>query len=257
MKIFDELKTVLSKLLGEDRRPVVIFSSAWPFFRAIGRYDPVAADELLQVVLDVVGNRSLLMPTFSGGYREGFCDLDATTCSTGVLSETFRRIPGNVRTLSAFFSFSVRGAAIDEVSNLMPLDAWGDGSIYHWMELKNARFLMLGTDPTHCSYLHRIEWLLREVIPYRYVKEFQGALHRDGKDIMCRERLFVRSEMPEAINDFTMLKEVLGTAGMVITDVQGIPIASYDVQQVLNYVLPAMRKDPLIAVINKEDFERL
>lgn len=256
MTILKELNSALRKLLGNDNRPVVVFSSAWPFFRAIGRGTPGDVEELLDVVIDAVGQRSLLMPAFSGGYRDGICDLDSTPSSTGVLSEAFRRREGNVRTLSAFFSFSARGPAIDEVADLMPIDAWGDGSIYHWMELQNVRFLMLGTDPTHCSYLHRIEWLLRDVIPYRYLKAFDGTLRRDGKDIQCREQLFVRCLTPEAENDFAVLKGLLDTGGMVTTTVQGVPLALYDSQQVLHSVFPAMKRDPLLTVINKDNFKR-
>jgi aminoglycoside N3'-acetyltransferase len=207
--------------------------------------------------MDAAGKRSLLMPAFSGGYCEGICNLDNTPSSTGVISEAFRRQPGNIRTLSAFFSFSVHGPAIDEVSDLMPVDAWGDGSIYHWMELQNARFLMLGTDPTHCSYIHRMEWLLHDVISYRYVKAFDGVLRRDEKDIPYREQLFVRCLKPEAKNDFTVLKDLLDSAGMVTTTAQGVPLTLFDAQLVLRSVLPAMKHDPLLTVINKDDFKRL
>ena len=256
MNIIDELNGVLRELLGHDDRPIVVFSSAWPFFRAIGRADPEVVEKLLQTIMDAVGKRSLLMPAFSGGYREGICDLDRIPSSTGVISEAFRRKRGNIRTLSAFFSFSVRGPAINEVSDLMPAEAWGDDSIYHWMELQNARFLMLGTDPTHCSYLHRVEWLLRDVISYRYVKAFDGVLRRDKKDIQCREQLFVRCLKPELKNDFTVLNDVLETAGMVTTSVQGVPLALYDTHQVLCSVLPVMKRDILFTVANKNDFKR-
>ena len=116
---------------------------------------------------------------------------------------------------------------------------------------------MLGTDPTHCSYLHRIEWLLRDVISYRYEKKFSGFLHREGKDIQCNETLLVRSLKPEAINDFTSLKNLIELAGMKSATVQGVPIYLYDAQQVLRYILPAMRNNPLIAVVNKIDFKGL
>jgi len=257
MTILEEFNGILRELLGSDDRPVVVFSSAWPFFRAIGLADHRIVDELVQVVMDAVGERSLLMPVFSGGYREGVCDLDVMPSTTGAISEAFRLRQGSIRTLSAFFSFAVQGPAVNEVADLMPLDAWGDGSVYHWMELNNARFLMLGTDPTHCSYLHRIEWLLRDEITYRYVKTFNGILLRDKKYIKCREQLFVRSLNPEANNDFTVLKSVLNAAGMVTTSVQGIPISLYDSHQILCSVLPVMKKDPLYTVINKNDFKRI
>jgi aminoglycoside 3-N-acetyltransferase len=257
VSVLKELDFVLRDLLGADTRPVVIFSAAWPFFRAMGRADAAVVQELLDVVIGAVGSRCIMMPAFSGGYRSGVCDLDNTPGTTGVISEAFRKRPGSVRTLSAFFSFSVQGPASRDVANLMPNDAWGDGSVYHWMEQNNVRFVLLGTDPTHCSYLHRIEWLLREAISYRYVKTFEGVLRRSGHDHPCRERLFVRSLSPEAINDFSVLKDILRSAGMLRKSVQNIPISSYDAQQVLNSVLPAMKKDPLIALVNKADFQRL
>ncbi len=256
MNFLGEFNSVLRELLGHDDRPIVVFSSAWPFFRAIGRADPEVVEELLQVVIDAVGERSLLMPAFSGGYDEGICDLDIIPSTTGVLSEAFRRRHETTRTLSAFFSFSVQGVATTEVADLMPIDAWGEGSIYHWMELHNARFLMLGTDPTHCSYPHRIEWLLRDVIPYRYVKAFEGVLRRDNREFRCREQLFVRCLEPELINDFTVLNDLLKTAGMITTSVQGVPLALYDANQVLHSVLPAMKRDIFLTVANKDDFKR-
>jgi aminoglycoside 3-N-acetyltransferase len=254
MNVLEQLDNVLRELLDSDERPVVIFSSAWPFFRAMGRADQVTVSRLLSIITNAVGERSLLMPAFSSGYGKGVCDLDNEPSTTGVLSEAFRCMPGNVRTLSAFFSYSIRGPAAQQVTDLMPTYAWGDHSIYHWMELQNARFLMLGTDPTHCSYIHRIEWLLRDVIRYRYIKAFDGILMRGGKTIPAREQLYVRHRTPEASNDFSPLKPILESSGMVARSVQGIPITMYDAQQVLGGVLPAMQADPLIAVVNKHDF---
>jgi len=254
MSVLKELGSVLRELLGDDQRPVVVFSSAWPFFHAMGRANPSAVKDILEVVIDSVGERSLLMPSFSAGYKDGVCDLDSAPSLTGVISEVFRRDYAEVRTLSAFFSFAALGPAAKQVSELMPEDAWGDGSIYHWMEQQNARFILLGTDSTHCSYLHRVEWLLRDIIAYRYVKAFEGTLRRSGKEMLCREQLFVRSLEPEARNDFTVLKETLAASGMVSTDVQGVPLAFYDAEQVLSSVLPVMKNDPLLAVINKNDF---
>lgn len=257
MNIINELSNYLQEILKGDDRPIVVFSSAWPFFRAIGHSDNKVVEELLQIIIDATAESSLLMPTFSNGYNNGICDLDTAPSTTGVISDAFRRRDDTMRTLSAFFSFSVMGSAIPEVFDLMPKDAWGDGSIYHWMELKNARFLMLGVDPTHCSYLHRIEWLLRDLISYRYVKTFKGILYRKNINIQCRERLFVRHLNPEAINDFTGLNGTIKKSGIKTTFIRGIPVTLYDANQILTLVLPLMEKDPFIAISNKNDFKEL
>jgi len=257
MNVINELSNCLQELLKGDDRPIVVFSSAWPFFRAIGYSDYQIVEELLQVIIDAAADRSLLMPAFSNGYNGNKFNLDTEPSSAGVLSNAFRQRRGVIRTLSAFFSFSVKGPAISEVYDLMPADAWGNNSIYHWMELKNARFIMLGVDPSHCSYIHRVEWLLRDLITYRYSKTFEGVLCRNSINIHCQENLFVRSLMPEAINDFTVLNEPLKNSGMLTSSVQGIPVSLYDANQVLSSILPIMQEDPFITVMNKNEFKRL
>lgn len=257
MNVTNELSNCLKELLKDDDRPIVVFSSAWPFFRAIGYSNSQVVEELLQVIIDVAADRSLLMPAFSNGYNKNKFNLDTEPSTAGVLSNAFRKRYGVIRTLSAFFSFSVKGPAIPEVFDLIPEDAWGDNSIYHWMEIKNARFIMLGVDPSHCSFIHRVEWLLRDLITYRYLKTFEGILFRNGINIKCQERVFVRSLMPEAINDFAVFNEPLKKAGMLTSFVQGIPVSLYDANQILSSILPVMQKDPFIAVKNKNDFKRL
>jgi len=257
MNVINDLSNCLQELLKDDDRPIVVFSSAWPFFRAIGYSDNQVVEELLQVIIDAAADRSLLMPAFSNGYNSNKFNLDAEPSTAGVLSNAFRQRHGVIRTLSAFFSFSVKGPAIPEVYDLMPQDAWGDDSIYHWMELKNARFIMLGVDPSHCSFIHRVEWLLSDLITYRYLKTFEGILCRNSINIQCQERVFVRSLMPEAINDFRVLNEPLKNSGMITSFVQGIPVSLYDANQVLSSILPLMQEDPFITVMNKNDFKRL
>lgn len=257
MNVLNELSNCLQGLLKDDNRPIVVFSSAWPFFRAIGHSNNEVVEELLQVIIDAAADRSLLMPAFSNGYNRNIFDLDVEPSTAGVISNAFRQRHGVIRTLSAFFSFSVKGPAIPEVYDLMPESAWGDGSIYHWMELKNARFIMFGVDPSHCSFIHRVEWLLRDLITYRYLKTFEGILCRNSINIKCQERLFVRSLIPEAISDFKVLNEPLKNAGMLTSFVQGIPVSLYDANQVLSSILPIMQEDPFITVMNKNDFKRL
>jgi aminoglycoside N3'-acetyltransferase len=212
-------------------------------------------DGLLGLLRQVVGpTRTLLMPTFTHGFRDGLCDLDHEPSSTGLISEAFRRTPGTRRTLSAFFPFSVQGLERDDVCTLVADSAWGEGSLYEWLEQRNCRFLMLGTHPTHCSYLHRMEWLMRESLPYRYMKNFHGRIRREGQEQELTERLYVRSLAPEAKNDLTVLVEPLRAGGMDLRSYRGVPVAAMNALPMRDAVLAVLAADPLALLANRQDF---
>lgn len=249
--LFDALET----LVGDDDRPIVVYAALWPLARALRRPGPALTEALLDRLAAVAGpDRSLMMPTFTGGFREGLCDLDREPSRTGQLSEAFRARKGVRRTVSAFFPFAVSGPDSDELVALRPRHAWGDNSVVDWMESRNVRFLMLGTHPTHCSYLHRMEWLLHDRIAYRHVKTFTGRVWHEGKEIPLEEQLFVRSLEPNAVNDFTVLKEPLMEAGMRQILVQGASIAAMDAITMRDAVLALMQADPFLVLRNRQDF---
>lgn len=252
MSFWDRLKSTLNEVVTPDDRPVVVSAAMWPLLKAMGRKDPGAVEEVLDLLIDMYGERGLLMPSFSSGFDEkGICDLDEATGSTGVLSESMRRRPGVVRTLSAWFSYVVLGSSSREVAELLPAEAWGEGSLYEWMEERDVCFLMLGTHPTHCSYIHRLEWLARDLLSYRYIKCFNGVLVRNGEYREVQETLFVRQLQPvEVINDFTKLVPLLNAAGMRMATVDGVSIASYEARSLRDTVLPALRANTGLLIRN-------
>lgn len=256
MSFLEELENTLVSLVPADERPVVIFSAMWPVLREMGRNDSTAVGEVLDLLVRLFRTRSLLMPTFSEGYNHmGVCNLDTEPSSTGVLSEYFRQYPGVTRTLSAWFSYAVLGGCADEVVTLLPEHAWGDHSLYYWMEERDTCFIMLGTHFTHCSYLHRLEWLVRDVLPYRFCKTISGTLIRSGQTMACTETLYVRSREPvEAVNDFTTLLPFLQAAGMRHKKVRGVSLAVYDACAVRDTILPILRRDPLMFLKNRINY---
>lgn len=254
MSRIDDIGQLIAAAVGQDDRPIVVFSAIWPFLRALGTTDPATTDRLINLLIEISGRRTLLMPAYAGGYVNGVCNLDTDPSSTGVLSECFRRRHGTRRTLSAFFSFAVRGPEADHVVNLRPHDAWGDGSLYEWMEQRDACFLMFGTHPTQCSYLHRAEWLARDVIQYRYEKAFRGEVIHEGRRIPLEERLYVRRLEPMVDNDFTVLMAPLQRAGMQVTAAGGASIARYYAQPSLTETLTDLQRDPLMLVKNRDSF---
>tara|TARA_Y100001934_G_scaffold249228_1_gene310504 strand:- start:2876 stop:3634 length:759 start_codon:yes stop_codon:yes gene_type:complete len=252
MDFLQLVSAAIHEAIGDDDRPIVVFSSAWPFLKVMREHDEKGVEKLLDVLLDVVGDRGLLMPTFTRGYIDGYCDLDLNGSSTGVLTECFRKRKDTHQTLSAFFSFAVSDKVASEVTHLKPKHAWGEGSLYEWMEQRDVCFLLLGTHPTNCSYLHRMEWLVRDTINYRFDKKFSGTLIREGLSFDLQETLFVRRLNPPVLQDFTVLLPILEKAGMKIQVVNGISIASYHARSILEYVLPAIQQDPFLFVKKRE-----
>ncbi|MDD4975383.1 MAG: AAC(3) family N-acetyltransferase [Bacteriovorax sp.] len=251
----NEVAIAVEALIGHDNRPVVAFSSAWPFLNELEQKNAAGVEQLLDVILEVVGKRNFLMPTFTKGFTDGISNLDTESSTTGVISECFRKRPGVRRSLSAFFSFAIIGPASEDVFNLRSEHAWGKNSVYEWMENNDACFLMLGTHPTHCSYLHRLELLAKERINYRFDKTFSGKIIREGSSFDIQETLYVRKLDPPVVNDFTVLLPHLYEAGMQKITINGVSLASYHTKDLLKTILPIMLEDPFFTVKNRKDYE--
>ena len=256
MSIVAEIASAIEAVVPTADRPVVVYASAWPFLRKMGRNDRDAVEALLTCTLDALGDRTVLMPTFSRGYVDGVCHLDREPSITGAMTECFRNRPGVRRTLSAFFSFGVGGDRDPDLLDVVADHAWGPGSCYEWMERRNAHLLMLGTHPTQCSYLHRLEWLARDIIDFRYEKTFVGRLFREGASYDMTENLLVRRLDPPVVMDFAALEPPLREAGMAQRTVAGASIASYDAAAAVACALPVLRRDPWAIVRNREEYGR-
>jgi len=191
-----------------------------------------------------MNERTLLMPTFTTGYKDGKLNLDYAPSSTGIITESFRLRKGIFRSCSAFFSFSVRGDEKGEIMMLRPRDAWGNGSIYHWMELNNARVINFGTHPTHSSYFHRLEWLARDYINYRIEKLFSGELTLNGKSFNLTESLFVRESLRHIQNDFTTVLPYLRQANFKQKVINGINISAFNSKDITDVLLPILKDNP-------------
>ena len=242
------------KVLGNDERPIVIFSSIWPFLKSLNSPNKETLDLILDSFMTSAKNRTVVMPSFTNGYTNGVCNLDKAKSQNGIFSERFREKYSTTRSRSAFFSFSASGKDSKQILSLNPRNVWGENSIYEWMELCDARMLMLGTHSTNCSYLHRLEWLNKEGIIYRENKIFKGYLQINNRLMENQEILFVRKENPEAINDFSHLKKYLIKGGMQSFKILGVPLFLYDVSLIMDSIMPIFEKDPLNALVNKKDF---
>ena len=250
-----ELKNNLQEIIGSGDRPIVVFCALWPLMRPSKLSGEDLSREILSILTGIAGGRTLLMPAFATGFKDGVCNLDTCPSQTGALSEYFRLQPGSRRTVCPFFSFAVSGAEAEELVNLRPQDSWGRGSLYEWMYNKNAKIVTICTHPTHCSFTHYAEWLMRDLITYRYNKEFSGKIIHENKSFEVKFNMFVRCLEPSAVNDFTWLLDTYQRHGMDYRIIEGVSISAMDAKTKIDVITKIMQKDPLALVQNKHDFE--
>lgn len=240
-----QFEKLLDGLLGRDRRPVVVYSGIWTLARAFDVPREALAAELLAAVSRVVGpERTLAMPTFTDGYRDGRLDLDKTPGKSGAISELHRTSGFAHRTKSAFFSFAVSGPDAERLAALEPRDAWGDGSLYDWMESSNAHLVMLGVPKSFCSFIHRAEWLMRERLPYRVLKEFSGEIIVGGRSQRLTERLFVRDSEIGVENAWSRHEPVLERSGMRSVALGSGEMSEMGARHMLATLMPVLEADP-------------
>ena len=248
-----QFEHILADLLPDDDRPVVVHSSLWPVARHFLVESAALPELIMRALLKRAGqNRTLLMPAFTSGFKDGILNLDLEPIISGVLSEMLRRTTGARRTMSAFFSFVCLGPDAPALESLRPRDAWGDGSLYEWMEKRDAYFLMIGTPKTQYSFLHRLEWLVRDKIPYRYIKEFSGKVRYLGKEETLRERLFVRDLHANIKNTWEYQVPLLEQNGMRSYPVGSSFITSVGARATINALLPVITRDPFAFLQNPE-----
>ncbi len=250
-----DFEALLEKRVPKGR-PVFVASAVWPLARALRQPPDRVAGDLIDVLVAHVGPEGhVVMPTLVHGYRDGFCDLDAEPATTGVTAEMFRQRPDVRRSRGVFSSFAIAGPDRGEFALLQPKEVWGEGSHLEWIEQREAYCLMIGTHPTHCLYLHRMELVVADLIPYRYRKTIGGKVRHEGGLHDISETLFVRVLEPEVRQDFTGLLLALIAGGMHLDILHDTPIATMSTTAMRQTVLPILRRDPLAVIANRRDFE--
>lgn len=155
---FEDLLNKLDILKGDT----LIVHCAWR-----GCYSLVATPkEVIDVLLKKIGdNGTLIMPSYGANLK--YFDVDKTPSNAGVLSETFRKMPGVLR--SQFPDFAMCGFglnALDILSNhKFSKYAFDENSPYHIATFKyNAKVLLIGMgkNPYKITSFHLATYSERE-----------------------------------------------------------------------------------------------
>ena len=154
-----------------------------------GAFPGYRIEFFLQMLMNQVGDDgSLIMPSFTYNFRrKGYPDMrfdrDKSPSHVGAVSETFRSMPGVIRTSGPTHSFCLWGRAAAEISaENSPASPLGAGSALEWLAGQSLGFVtMIGVNFTAFSFGHYLEnaapvpW--HDVSPWEHLKVEPVGLH--------------------------------------------------------------------------------
>lgn len=233
-------------LTAHDSKGFVVFSSMAPIVAKFASDAEGEIRRLTDLFVELSGAVNVLMPSFPRDKPGALLDLDQEPSTNGILTESFRlRFPKN-RTVSRFFPFTVSGPDADTLFTLRPEHAWGNGSLYSWIESNDLDIVTIGLPPYVCSVQHRAEYLNRELLPYRQQLQRAGELLVRGEREMVRETLLVRKKGVEV--DFKPMSPVLQEHKQIISNQSGIVLSSMSAKKKITLVSDQLKKNPLVFV---------
>lgn len=175
------------------------------------------ADQLLDALKEAVGEEgTVLIRTFNWDFCHGVPFHYKTTPSrVGSLGNAALRREDFKRTKHALYSWCVWGKEQEYLTEIDPVDAFGDDSIFAFLEEHNANLIRIGQMKTSAlTNFHRAEQ--RAGLPVRFIKQFTGMY--TGCDEICREKtysMFVRKleytirDRGDAVNEVMLKKGVI------------------------------------------------
>ncbi len=174
------------------------------------------AGAVISALLFVLGEEgTLLMPAFSRYLQNGedVWDRENTPSSMGKISETFRRMPGTLRSNHAAHSICARGKHAEFLCRRPYRTGFGKDSPFRTLLEIDAEILLVGVSYNVCTFFHLLE--VEADVPYRFPEERKAKIIIDGREEYGSAWEYTRME--GAKNDFSSLGVLLERAGVVST----------------------------------------
>lgn len=140
------------------------------------------AKKIIFLIEKIFKNKTILFPAFSNDiiHKKKF-DITKSSINTGLIPKLILK-RNYYRTFSPLHSFLVKGPGISEIKKLNQITTWGEGSVFEWLEKKNARWVAFNLNwERGCAFAHRSEEICK--VPYRFYKTFYGKLYKNRKFI--------------------------------------------------------------------------
>ncbi len=221
--------------LGLAKGDTVLVHSA---LSALGHVEG-GADTVIDALLAVIGcEGTLAMPALSSGVF----DLHKSPAKVGLITETFRRRKGVVRSFHPSHSVTAYGAHALALTagHLQCPTACGEGTPYAKLMEMGGKILLLGVDQDRNTSLHTLEAMVR--LPYlkTITREYKDPETAEIKTLEIRE-------YPGPHRDFIALDARFREAGIMTTGKVGRSVSRLiQAQAMRDLGLAALRKDPAV-----------
>ena len=206
-----EISTGLRALGVQKGGRLFVHSSLSAFGRVEGGAEAVCA-----ALIDAVGPEgTVAVPTFTWSTNHSrelvTFDVAADACEVGRIPETFRRLPGALRSEHVCHSVAAVGPLAPRVMG-DGIHPFGRGSSMYALHELDFQYAFLGCGFGSCTALHTVEELA--AIPYRYYRHFSGStvIRTDGSRVPSRAVEFLR-HLPFQ-NDFAAMERVYRERGV-------------------------------------------
>jgi len=202
--------------------------------------------EELQMQIGVAG--SLIMPAFTynfkrRGYRDNRFDRLKSPSAVGAVSETFRQMPGVVRTSGPTHSFCLWGKAAHEIGvGNTPESPLGAGSVLEWLADQSDGFVtLIGVDFSSFSFGHYLEHLApvpwHDFSPWKHLNVMPVGLGSGGDQNL--------RELPGCSQSFVRFEKYLVDKGVVVPrGIKHLKTYHIPVATLMAYGLPFFRNHP-------------
>ncbi len=178
-------------------------------------------NRFIDSILEKVGEEgTVLIPTFNWGFCKGeLFDMNKTISKTGALGNAALKRADFQRSKHPLYSFMIWGKAQEQLTEMDPVNAFGEGTIFEYLYEQNAKVLVIGIPALQgTTYIHHVEQVVG--VPYRYNKEFRAPYaDRDGQVTEKTYCMYVRDlDMdPRHINGFAPLEQKMREEGTIRT----------------------------------------
>lgn len=172
------------------------------------------AGAVVSALIYVLGEEgTLVMPAFSRYLLEGedSWDRENTPSLMGRISETFRTMPGTVRSSHAAHSICARGEKAEFLCRRPYRTGFGPDSPFKDLVGLDAKILLAGVPYNVCTFFHLLE--AEADVPYRFLEERKAKIVVDGIEKSGSALEFTRKE--GANNDFSGFGKLLEDEGLV------------------------------------------
>jgi aminoglycoside 3-N-acetyltransferase len=168
----------------------------------------------LDAILAVIEEQgTLAVPAFNFGFARGepYDPQQTPSQDMGAFSEYVRQRPEARRTTHPMQSLAVIGHYAADLTSRDTLSAFDPGSAFERMLELDFKLLLLGADVSATSIYHISEQ--RNLVPYRYWKDFSGLVHGEHGWQERTYRLFVRDLDLDPITTAGPVQELLQERG--------------------------------------------